>query len=306
MTLNIVRSTDPVSIETLVVLIYGDPGAGKTSLGFTADSPLMLDFDRGAYRSGFRGDSVPVDSWADVQAMEAGDFAHYRTVVVDTVGRALDLMAEDIMRSNPKMRGPMGGLTLQGYGALKSGFAAWMKLIRSFGRDVVLIAHGKEDKSGDDLIMRPDVVGSSYGEVFKIADAVGWLVVEAGNKRMLHFDPAERFVGKNPAALAPVEVPHFAKAPHYLGGLLTEIKSAIGSISEEARLIVATVQEWSAAVAGAEAPEDLTALVVRVNEEVSGPATYQVKALIRQRSQTLGYTWDAQAKAFTVAKEDAA
>jgi hypothetical protein len=59
MTVRIIRSTDPVKIETVVVLVYGDPGAGKTSLAFTAADPLMLDFDRGAHRSGFRGDSVP-------------------------------------------------------------------------------------------------------------------------------------------------------------------------------------------------------------------------------------------------------
>lgn len=50
MTLRITRSADPITVERLNVCIYAQPGIGKTSLGFTADAPLLLDFDQGAHR----------------------------------------------------------------------------------------------------------------------------------------------------------------------------------------------------------------------------------------------------------------
>lgn len=45
MALRIISANEPMKVDQLVVTIYGQPGVGKTSLGFTAESPLLLDFD---------------------------------------------------------------------------------------------------------------------------------------------------------------------------------------------------------------------------------------------------------------------
>ena len=132
----ITRSDDPLTIEQLVMCIYGAPGLGKTTLGFSASKPLLLDFDAGAARSANRGDSVQISSWSEVANMNAKDLEPYSTIVVDTAGRALDCLANHIIDRNPKMGRGGGALTLQGYGQLKADFTTWVKMIRSFKKDL--------------------------------------------------------------------------------------------------------------------------------------------------------------------------
>src|SRR6185295_18674109 len=125
MSLRIIRSTEPLTVEQLVLCVYSPPGIGKTSLAFTADKPLLLDFDGGAYRSGNRGDIVSANSWTDASGISAADLADYKTLIIDTAGRALDALTVDIIASDPKLRRRGGALTLQGYGELKSRFISF-------------------------------------------------------------------------------------------------------------------------------------------------------------------------------------
>lgn len=306
MTVDILKATDPITIDTVTILIYGDPGSGKTSLAFSADTPLLLDFDKGSYRSEFRQDTVQIAKWSDIEGLAEADLEPYSTIIVDTAGRCLDVLAAEIMREEPKYRTRFGQLTLPGYGALKGRFAAWMESLRASGKDVVLIAHGKEERKGDDLILRPDIMGGSYGEVFKLADAVGYLWMR-NRERTLEWDPQERMVGKNPAQLAPVQVPDLHQEPHYLASLLDRIKASMGSISEEGQRVRAEVEQWRPRIEGADSAEALNGLIdelAATNGSLSDPAKAQLKALLRKRSTDLGCPWDKDAKRF--AEQEAA
>ena len=90
--LKITRAADPITVERLNMVIYGPPGIAKTSLAFTADAPLLLDFDKGSHRAANRKDVVRVTAWGDVASMTAEDLAPFKTVIVDTAGRALDAL----------------------------------------------------------------------------------------------------------------------------------------------------------------------------------------------------------------------
>ncbi len=233
MAIRITKSADPIHIERLNTVIYGAPGMGKTSLAFTADAPLLLDFDQGAHRAANRKDIVQVKAWTDVTDIAADDLAPYATVIVDTAGRALDVLSADIIRRNSKL-GRGGALTLQGYGALKAEFIAWLKQLNGFGKDVVLIAHMDEQRNGDEVIERLDVQGGSKGEIYKAADAMGRIHIVNG-KRVLLFSPTDAAFGKNPGQFDPLEIPH-KDAPEFdgfLAGVVTAIKDKLNALTAE-------------------------------------------------------------------------
>src|SRR5207248_775075 len=117
--------------------------------------------------------------------------------------RALDVLTQDIIQGNPKM-GRGGALSLQGYGELRSRFTAWVKFVRAFGLDVVLLAHADEQRSGDEVIERLDVQGGSKNEIYKSADVMGRIAIINKN-RILSLSPTDTAFGKNPGQLPPLD-----------------------------------------------------------------------------------------------------
>lgn len=243
MALKITHAADPIRVERLNTVIYGPPGLGKSSLAFTTNTPLLLDFDNGSHRAANRKDVVRVNDWSDVSGITADDLAPFQTVIVDTAGRALDTLTADIIRVNPK-HGRGGALTLQGYGELKSRFTSFLKLLNTFGKDVVLIAHMDEQRNGDDIIERLDVQGGSKGEIYKAADAMGRLVIADG-RRWLRFSPTDAAFGKNPGQLEPLEVPNFTHADFdgFLASVIQSTKDRLNELTEGQREAIAE-QKW--------------------------------------------------------------
>lgn len=300
MTLNIIRSTDPLPMETLVVTIYGQPGIGKTSLAFTAERPLMLDFDHGAHRSAFRKDSVRVDAWPDVANLTPADLAGYKTVVLDTAGRALDTITAHIGRTQPKLTSASGNLTLQGYGELKAVFLAWLKRVRLLGMDVVILAHDTEDKSGDDLIVRPDIQGGSKSELYKASDAIGYMYRPQRGQTVLDFNPSDRWIGKNCADLDPVPIPDFKTHPAFLAGVIQEMKDRVNALTDEQRAAIAAIESAREAYAAMTTPEEINEAVAAVSTDKTNPIQPQIKKLLATRAGELGLAWDTATRQYRV------
>lgn len=299
MALQIIRASDPIRVDRLNTVIYGPPGLGKTSLAFTADAPLLLDFDNGAHRAANRKDAVRIGSWADVAGVTAADLAPFKTVIVDTAGRALDVLTADIIRTNPK-HGRGGALTLQGYGDLKARFTAFMKMLNGFGKDVVLLAHMDEQRNGDEIVERLDVQGGSKGEIFKAADAMGRLVMQEGQRRLL-FSPSDAAFGKNPGQLPPLDVPlHTDPAfAGFLAGVIQRTKDALNA-QTEAQSEAAAEQAWLAqALAGAGDADAINGLLERA--KAGGKAT---STMLAHRAKALGLVFDKAAKAYATPKAE--
>lgn len=295
MSLKITRALDSIRVERLNLCIYGQPGAGKTSLAFTADAPLLLDFDNGAHRAANRKDTVRVKQWSDVADMTADDLEPYRTIIVDTAGRALDSLTADIIRRNPKA-GRGGALTLQGYGTLKAEFVAWLKALNSHGKDVVLVAHMDEQRNGDDIIERLDVQGGSKGEIYKAADAMGRVAIKAGARR-LDFSPTEAAFGKNPGQLPVIEIPHPDRDPAFLAGVVQSIKDKLNALTEDQRKEQEVLEFWRERIEAMGKAEDFNGAL---DDLRTAPKAAQ--ALFAHAAKEKGMRVDKESKKYVAAE----
>jgi hypothetical protein len=291
--LKITRAADPITVDRLNMVIYGPPGLGKSSLAFTAEAPLLLDFDNGSHRAVNRKDVVQVANWGDVSSITAEDLAPFKTVIVDTAGRALDSITADIIKTDPKGH-KNGALTLPGYGVLKTRFTSFLKMLNSFGKDVVLIAHMDEQRNGDELIERLDVQGGSKGEIYKAADAMGRLVMVNG-KLQLKYSPSDASFGKNPGQLPVLDVPH-ADSPDfdgYLGRVIQQTKDKLNELSEDQKA-AAEEQKWfRETLPSIAVVDEINGLMERA--KAGGTAC---KALLNKRAEELGFTFDKAAGAY--------
>lgn len=291
--LKITRAADPITVDRLNMVIYGPPGLGKSSLAFTAEAPLLLDFDNGSHRAINRKDVVQVASWGDVANITAEDLAPFKTVIVDTAGRALDSITADIIKTDPKGH-KNGSLTLPGYGVLKSRFTTFLKLLNSFGKDVVLIAHMDEQRNGDELIERLDVQGGSKGEIYKAADAMGRLVMVNG-KLQLRFSPSDASFGKNPGQLPALDVPH-ADSPDFdgfLGRVIQQTKDKLNELSEDQKATAEEQQWFRDTLPSIAVVDEINGLIERA--KAGGTAC---KALLNKRAEELHFTFDKASGAY--------
>lgn len=301
MGIKITRASDPIRVERLTMVLFSQPGLGKTSLAFTADAPLLLDFDSGAHRAVNRKDAVRVTSWADVSGISAADLEPFNTVIVDTAGRALDVLTPAIIRDNPK-HGRGGALTLQGYGELKTRFTAFLKLLTSFGKDVVLIAHMDEQRSGDDVLERLDMQGGSKNELFKQADAMGRLVMREGHRQLL-FSPSDTSFGKNPGQLPPLDVPHMTDPAFdgFLARVIQQTKDALNA-QTEAQKEAAQEQAWFRdTLPRIEDADGINAL--RDRAKAAGRA---VQVMLHNRAKEIGLTADKASGGYVAPAREAA
>lgn len=198
--MGLIKKPNELVVKTnLSALIYGQPGMGKTTLALSAPHPLLLDFDGGIHRvnAAHRVDTVQISKWEEVdEVMQDPDIAGYQTIVIDTAGKMLSFMDKYIMQNNPKMRKADGTLSLQGYGLRKNMFINFVNQLSLMGKSVIFVAHEREEKVGDEKQIRPEIGGSSAGDLIKELDLVGYMEA-IGKKRTISFNPCEKFYGKN-------------------------------------------------------------------------------------------------------------
>lgn len=188
-------------VTTIKMLVYGQPGIGKSTMALSAPNPVLFDFDGGVQRVNvaFQCPTLQVKSWEEaLQALEelkSGEVP-CNTIVIDTAGKMLDYMSDFIMRNDSKMRMRDGSLSLKGYGARKVMFQNFLREVAMMGKNIVFVAHEREEKDGETKIVRPEIGGSSAGDLMKELDLVGY-VQAVGSDRTVYWTPQEKFYAKN-------------------------------------------------------------------------------------------------------------
>lgn len=183
---------------TIKALIYGQPGLGKSTLGLSTPSPVLLDFDGGVKRvnGAFQCPTLQVKSWDMVLEAMQEDLSQFKTIVIDTAGKMLDFMSAYIIKTDPKIGQRDGSLSLKGYGVRKTMFINFLSQCSMMGKHLIFVAHEREEKDGENRIVRPEIGGSSAGDLIKELDLVGYMQA-IGNERTISWSPTEKFYAKN-------------------------------------------------------------------------------------------------------------
>ncbi len=201
--MSLIKKPHQIQMQAFIkAMLYGQPGSRKSTLALSAPAPLLLDFDGGVSRidSHHHVDTVQIQSWQDCLDVLKEDLSSYKTLVIDTAGKMLDFMGLWLIQRNPKLGKANGALTMQGYGERKAEFNAFLKRVAMMGKHLVFVAHEKVEKDGDQIIIRPEIGGSSGSDLIKELDLVGYTQL-VGNRNTVSFDPCEKFYGKNTCKL---------------------------------------------------------------------------------------------------------
>lgn len=299
MPLKITSSYEPIEITNLVMTIYSQPGLGKTSLAFTATNPLLIDFDHGSHRAVDRGDVVLATKWADITDMTADDLASYDTIVIDTVGKALDALTQDIINNAPRLASA-GALNQRGWGQLGVRFNAFLRRLRSFGKDVILLSHMDEKADGEVVKERLKIQGGSKDLVLTDSDVIARISI-FNKQRQLIFSPTETSFGKDPADLGMMVVPDAASAEYKtcLADVLAKVKEGLNALSEAQIERKSEVEWFENTLPDVNTATDINELLGRAKK-----AGRDVSMMVVQRAKDIGLEFDEATHQYVHPEDD--
>lgn len=188
-----IQQTAEMKAPSLVMCIYGAGGVGKTTLATTAPKSVFIDAEQGTKALGVRGIDVPVvqvKSWKEVnEAWKLIQEKDYETIIIDPVGRFLDLLIEEEKAG--------GHMTLQKWLFVKDRMRKFVWAIKESGKHVIFIAHEKIDNDDQSLVRRPDLAANLSGELVNLCDVVGHMRIDNEGVRTLRVQPEPKVTAKD-------------------------------------------------------------------------------------------------------------
>lgn len=261
----ILKQTDVTPRRPVIIMIYGQPGSGKTSVATTTENPLIIDTDKGFDRSVRRVDTLIANKWQDVLTEQNnGSLAQYKTIILDTVrGCTDDYLQAYVVEQDYKLQRN----TLKRYGAMGENFKRFVSYLRSIGCDIIFIAHDKETQEGDVIKHSPDCTGQTKDLLVRIADEVGYIFIENG-QRKIQFNPDDTHVGKNVAELPVTAIPD-ANAPKFatfMAKVVEQTKNGIQNKSESNRQAQEQLAKLREELDKAETEEDVENIMAQAKD----------------------------------------
>lgn len=281
----IIKKDDIAPQRPVIILIYGEPGSGKTSVANTAESTIMCDCDRGFDRAAVRVDTITANKWEDI-IQDEGEFKNYKTISLDTCRSALDdYLIDYVCRKDYKLKSNKQRM----YGAIGEEFKAFVNRRRSESNDLIFVAHAAEEKSKDLVRYSPDITGQSKNLLLRIADQVGYIFME-NKKRYICFDPSDEYTGKNVAEIPKTEIPdkNSPEFATFMADIIKKVKSSISSKSEAQRKAQAQLEEATEKLNAAKTVDDANELISVANS-LPKPMQSAFKKKVAEEMKKLGF-----------------
>lgn len=315
----LIRKANELEINpTIKMLIYGQSGAGKTTLALSASkSTLLFDFDGGINRVDYSllGDAgiVQINTYQDfLDALHSKEAKSYDTIVIDTGSKMLDYMSDFLVFSNFRFKQADGTMTMKGYAARNIMFSTLNKEIALLHKNVIYVAQREEKIEKDEIKYAPLFGGKNYSNLVTDLDLVGYIEME-GKKRTISFNPTSRVDAKNTCNLPSLmEIPEIVNYEgHKIGEndfLLTNVFSPfverIKSRKDEGvkfENLIKSIYEEINLITDLNSTNDF---LERINSfEHRQNSLSLTKMKLHQKAKALGLTYDTELCQYTQPEE---
>ena len=290
----IIKKNDVTPERPVIIVLYGQPGCGKTSSATTAENPILIDTDRGYDRAVQRIDTLEARNWQDIDS-EIQTIKEYKTIIVDTAKAMLDdYLSAYAVEQNYKLKTN----SLKRFGQMADDFKMFVNAIRGGGSDIIFICHDKETQEGDVIKHSPDCTGQSKDLLLRIADQVGY-ICKVNGRRTVVFEPTDNYIGKNVAQIPPTAIPDSTDAAFstFMADIIRKVKSSIASKSDAQNEAVRMLSELREALEAAMTVEEVDFIM-----EKSGALPQLLKkpffAEMKERLKAKGFSYDSNLKKF--------
>ena len=281
----IIKKSDVMPERPVIIVLYGTPGTGKTSLANTSKNPILIDTDRGSDRASNRVDTLMASKWMDIEN-EKEAIKTYDTVVIDTAKSLLDdYMSDYVCSQNYKLKSN----GLKRFGEMAEKFKEFVNFLRQNQSDIIFVCHDKEQVEGDVIKHSPECTGQSKDLLLRIADQVGYVTMVNGQRTVV-FDPTDTTVGKNVAQIPPMRIPDTASVDfqNCMASIIDRVKKSLVNKSEAQKEAQAKLEEAKEKVASAKTLKDANELISIANGLASIHQTAFKKFVVAEMSK-LGF-----------------
>lgn len=292
--------------KNIVMILSGLAGVGKTTLALSAPDAILIDTDRGLARVNptHRKDSIQINSYeellADLEALKKTK--KYKTVIIDTTGELIELMKAWAVENEPSARKKNGGVSLQGYGVVKS---EYLRLSADLRRmfNVIFIFHASREKSNDDVTYELICEGATKTIVWQPADLGAYMQIINGD-RYLGFSPTDQYSAKAAYGIKGlIKLPELAEGDS--NDFLTQLFGKVrANLSAESKAYNADKTKYDQAmklgqhiINSVTDPDDLTRATSELGDVPHAlTSEAELKKALMNHMTDLGWSWDKKAK----------
>jgi hypothetical protein len=297
--------------KKFVVILYGSPGIGKTTLAFSAPKPILVDFDKGVSRVKVyhRKDTIMCSNYKEVLSDIASPaIKDYETIVIDTGGSFVTYLQDWAMKENPAVNTQKNGaISLKGFGAVKAEFIRFSNYVRDIlNKNLIYIFHSVEekDKEGNPM-QRLLCEGSARNLVWQPADLGGYIQM-IGNKRTISFTPEQEFFAKGCYGIeGRKEIPTLSPTDKndFLTRLFEEAKE---NLKKESEVFLPVKQKYEEVmeqakdiIEAAQTADDVNKAVEELQKLDHALTSKKESALLlHEKATSLGLTYDKTSKTY--------
>lgn len=292
--------------KNIILIISGLPGVGKTTLALSAPDVLLIDADEGIVRVNpeHRRDSSICKTYEelleDVKAAEGT----YKTIVIDTCGALIEMMKDWAIRTDPKSSKASGGISIQGFGVIKSEFIRFSAdLRRKF--NVIFLFHENKDKNGDEPFYDIVCEGAAKTLVWQPADLGAHLHIVNG-ERYLGFTPTMNYNAKSAYGIKGlVKVPELKKGDpnDFLTQLFERVKMNIEAqdiaLKTENERYEAVMAYGKDLIKKLEKPDDALGVLNKIRKaDHALTSQKELESIFKEHIAEKKWVYDPQVKAY--------